>query len=131
MYNFTGNNSLSLLFLQDDFFDNKVYNIENSTYKYKFFSGDNKNLTSIENIENEIRIIVGLIAAIFNGLSIIVFAISFFLRRSGKGFELIVYMNIASLINVISYLLLFKGFSSELNPQEYQICDWQGPLMVS
>jgi len=80
-----------------------------------------------EELEEEITFVIGILAIIFNSLGIIIFFICCCLGYNKKGFELITYMNIASLINVISHMIYYRDDESSANNLK---CDLQGHLMV-
>jgi len=124
-------NETSLLFLQSDLINNNsLLNLKIYIANLSAYSPITDQLTSFELFEFIWRLAIGLIAGIFNSISIFTFLISFCMNYSAKGFELISYMNIASLLNVISHLILFKPENVILNPSEETRCRLQGPLMV-
>jgi len=100
---------------------NFIFNFRNTSTTSNGFS------SILENTEFIIRFYLGGIGCFFNFINILFFLFSFIKNTPSIAHELITYINISSLINTISYLLLFI---KEDDSYDKFLCDFQGFIMV-
>ena len=114
--------------LSEDFFSQQFINItselnlKNYTSIYLFSSDSlnsktliNEDNADFENVLYLTRTLIGSFGIIFNLINIIFFFFKFLKNNTGAAYEFIIYLNISSLINTISYLLNFNASPDIIN----------------
>lgn len=110
-----------------NFFDTFIRGFNNFTDDNISFSKNNLINNSIEDSEFYIRFIIGGFGCIFNLINVLFFFFTTLKNTPSIAHELIAYLNISSLINTLSYLLIFIKKNT---PYNISICQLQGFFIV-